>query len=129
MKNFTKGTNTAVFAWHVYYGLQWWKKLEQHFFCPLYVCWSINSVFFCSVAFYSYVILKGALYKTFFWPTIHIKSILVQFPEFQMSREGRNLLFIIKLHNLFWSNNADDSFMSLKNPWSSCQLNFMGVFD
>ena len=25
-KSFIKGTNTTVFAWHVYYGIQWWKK-------------------------------------------------------------------------------------------------------
>ena len=26
MKNFTKGTNTTVFAWPIYYGIQLWKK-------------------------------------------------------------------------------------------------------
>ena len=38
MKNFTKRTNTTVFAWHVYNRIQYWKKLGRHFFCPLCAC-------------------------------------------------------------------------------------------
>ena len=45
MKNFTKGTNTTVFAWHVYYGIQWWKKEGQQFSCPVCVwCWQVMDI-------------------------------------------------------------------------------------
>ena len=37
MKNFTRKTNTTVFAWHVHNGIKWRKKMGRHFFSPLYV--------------------------------------------------------------------------------------------
>ena len=44
-KNFIKGTNTTVFAWHIYFGIQWWKK--KHWGDTLCISMALPWSIFC----------------------------------------------------------------------------------
>ena len=58
MKNLAKGTNATVFARPVYYGIQWWKKLGWHIFCPLCVLHFIFKYLFRLWNFHRIVLLN-----------------------------------------------------------------------
>ena len=48
-KKFTKGTNLTVFEWHVYDGIQLWKKGGQHFF---WLTYNICSFIFLTILYF-----------------------------------------------------------------------------
>ena len=57
MNNYAKGTNTTVFAWPIYYGIQWLKKEGRQFLCPVcvFIFSFVNVSYFFVITFLSYV--------------------------------------------------------------------------